>query len=217
MTMTPQTQIPDPDLRSLLNAHRREIFGSLNCHQLGEIVSFDPALQTATVKIATNKQVVDYKKNPPAYVYLPYPLLTDCPVYFAGGGPKGALTFPVAPGDQCLVLFNDRDIDNWFAGGANTPPNSSRQHDLSDGLVLVGFRNKAGALPSVDADHASLTYKGGALLVGDKLALSGDLSTLRAVLEKVVDALTALNAKTGPSAGTQIAAVTTEINNLLEP
>lgn len=214
--MNPQTQIPDPDLRSLLNAHRREIFSSLNCHQLAEIVKFDPDAQTATVKIAMNKQVVDYTKNPPAYIYLPYPLLTDCPVFFAGGGDKGALTFPVVPGDSCLVLFNDRDIDNWFTGGANTPPNSSRQHDLSDGLVLVGFRNKAGAIQDFDQDNAKLSFQGGALKIADKVALDGDLSTLRDVLEKVVDALTALNAKTGPSAAAQIALVTTEIDKLLQ-
>lgn len=213
----PIAQIPDPDLRSVLNAHRREVFGSLNCHQVGQIVAFDPDLQTATVKIAMNKQVVDYTRNPPAYVYKPYPLLTDCPVFFQGGGDKGFLTFPVAVGDPCLILFNDRDLDNWFDGGANTPPNSARLHDLSDGLVLVGFRNKANKLASVDADHAQLSCKGGRLLIGDKAALDGADSNLRAVLQKVVDALSALNAvKTGGNAGTEIIAVTTEINKLLE-
>lgn len=212
----PIAQIPQPDLRSVLNAHRREIFAALNCHQVGVIVSFDQALQTATVKIAMNKQVVDYTQTPPAYVYKPYPLLTDCPVFFAGGGENGALTFPVAAGDPCVLIFNDRDLDNWFAGGANTPPNSSRQHDLSDGMVLVGFRNKVNAIADFDPDHARLSFKGGKLLIGDKVALDGDLSTLRDVLQKVVDALTALNAKTGPSAAAQIALVTTEIDKLLE-
>ncbi len=213
----PITQIPDPNLRDVLNAHRREIFAALNCHQVGEIVSFNNDLQTATVKIAVNKQVVDYTKSPPEYVYKPYPLLTDCPVFMIGGGENGYLTFPVRAGDTCLILFNDRDLDNWFAGGANTPPNSSRLHDLSDGLVMVGFRNKANAIQGFDADHAILAYKGGTMKVGDKLAFDAALTNLRSVLEKVVDALSALNSvKTGGNAGTEIIAVTTEINKLLE-
>lgn len=213
--MQPIQQIPDPDLRALLNAHRRETMALLNCHQVGEIVAFDQTLQTATVKIAMNKQVVDYTKTPAAFVYVPYPLLTDCPVYFPSGG-GARLTYPVAAGDPCVILFNDRDIDNWFTGGANTPPNSSRVHDLSDGLVLVGFRNKATALANFYADGAELAAAGGSLKIADKVALDGSASTLRAVLEKVVAMGTALDAKTGPSAAAQILAVTTEINKLLQ-
>lgn len=211
----PILPVAPPDLRALLNAQMRQTFASLNCHQVGEVVAFDPAAQTATVKLATNKQVVDYRRRPPQFVYVPYPLLTDCPVMFCGGG-TGRLTFPVAPGDQCLVLFNDRDLDNWFDGGANTPPNSDRQHDLSDGLVLVGFRNRAGALADFYEDGAELAFEGGRVRVADKLAFDGLDSTLRTVLQKVKDALTALNLKTGPSAATEIAAVQTELDKLLQ-
>jgi hypothetical protein len=211
----PLQQIPAPDLRALLNLHKREVFSSLNCHQVGEIVSFNSALQTATVKIATNKQVVDYTKQPPAFVYLPYPLLTDCPVHFASGG-SGRLTFPVTAGDPCVILFNDRDIDNWFEGGANTPPNSARAHDLSDGLVLVGFRNKVNALASFYASGAELAFAGGRLRINDKVALDGALSSLKAVLNAVTTALTALDAKTGPSAAAAIALAQIEIDNLMQ-
>ncbi len=215
MSNQPIQQVPDPDLRALLNAHKREISETLNCHQVGEIVSFNAALQTVSVKIAMNKQVVDYTKNPPAYVFVPYPVLTDCPVYFAGGA-AGHLTIPVTAGDPCLILFNDRDLDNWFAGGANTPPNSSRTHDLSDGLVLVGFRNKAAALASFYADGAELTGAGGRLRIADKVALDGALSSLKDVLNAVTTALTALDAKTGPSAAAAIAAAQLEIDNLMQ-
>ncbi len=211
----PITQIPDPDLRALLNAHRAEIFGSFNAHQVGEVVSFDEDVQTATVKISLNKQVVDFTKSPPAYVYLPYPLLTDCPVYSPSGG-KGWLTFPVTAGDPCLVLFNDRDLDNWFEGGGNVPPNSDRKHDLSDGLVIVGFRSRTKAIPDFYMDGAELRFDESFLRLAAKVKLANADTDLKAVLTKVVLALTALDAKTGPSAAVPIAAVTTEINKLLQ-
>lgn len=211
----PIQQVVDPDLRSLLNAHRQEIFAGLNCQQVGEIVTFNDALQTATVKIGMNKQVVDYTKTPPAFIYLPYPLLTDCPVFMPAGG-TGRLTFPIKPGDPCLILFNDRDLDNWFSGGANTPPNSGRMHDLSDGLVLVGIRSKALAYGDYNTDSAELRYKDGKLLLADKVALNGKDSDLKTMFSKVIAALTALDAKTGPSAAAQITAVTTESGKLFQ-
>lgn len=211
----PQTQVADPDLRALLNAHRREIFSSLNCHQVGEIVAFNSAKQTATVKIGMSKQVVDYTKNPPAYINKNYPLLTDCPIFIPSGG-TGYLTFPVAAGDPCLVLFNDRDLDNWFKGGPGSPPNGTRAHDLSDGLVLVGFRHEADAIVGYDTTSAVLAYAGGKLKIADKVALDGDETTLKNVLNAIITALTALNGKTGPSAATQIAAAQTEINDLMQ-
>lgn len=211
----PINQVADPDLRSLLNAHRTELFSTLNCHQVGQIVSFNAALQTAVVKISINKQVVDYTKRPAAFIYLPYPLLTDCPVFIPSGG-TGYLTFPITAGDPCLVLFNDRDLDNWFAGGANTPANSTRMHDLSDGMVLVGVRNQVGALAAFNEDSAELAYAGGKLKIADKVALDGDETTLKLLFDKVITALTALNAKTGPSAATQIADVTTESGKLFQ-
>lgn len=132
----PITNPNEPRLRGVLETQKSEILYGLNCHEVGHVVSFDSNTQTATVQIDVLRQIVDAGqiKN------VPYPLLTDCPVHFPGGG-DFSLQFPVTAGDTCLVLFNDRDIDLWFKTGNNVSPNTSRAHDLSDGLVLVGFRN----------------------------------------------------------------------------
>lgn len=133
-----------PDLRSLLTDLKKEIFYGLNCHQVGVINSFDPTTQTATVQIQVLRNIGNTQ--------VAYPLLTDCPVIFPGGG--GAyMTFPVAKGDPCLVLFNDRDLDLWFTTGNVVGPNSARAHSLSDGIVLVGIRNKTN-LPPYTANDA---------------------------------------------------------------
>lgn len=152
-----------PDLRTVLAALKQEIFYTLNCHEVGEIVSFDATSQSASVQVSVLKQIVEGDQ----YKQVPYPVLADCPVMFLGGGPA-SLRFPVAKGDPCLVLFNDRDLDNWFTTGNKVMPNSGRAHDLSDGLVIVGFRNKAGLLKNFSTDNAEL-------VLGDfKLSIAPD-------------------------------------------
>lgn len=148
---SPQT----PDLAALLAAAKTDLFASLNCHQIGTIVAFDPVKQSASVQIV-NKRVVGDE-------VLDYPLLVDVPVVFPAGG--GAFfSFPVKAGDNCLVLFNDRDIDVWFTNGASTAPNSPRMHSLADGIALVGLRNATN--PSVETgEDVVLRFAGATILI----------------------------------------------------
>lgn len=208
-------QLPIPDLRALLTGAMQEAMRSFNCHQIGTVQSFDSAKQTATVTINVLRQVPDLSVQPPVYKAQPYPVLLDVPVFINSGG-SGHLTFPITAGDTCLVLFNDRDMDNWFATGNTTTPNTGRVHDLSDGLALVGFRSIANALADFDTSNAVLAYKNGKVLVADKLQLLNNQTTLTQVMSKLLDALTALNGKTGPSAAAQITAFQTEYQKLLQ-
>lgn len=179
------------------------------------IQSFDAATQSATVAIAALRNVIDRTTNPPQYVPRPYPLLTDVPVFVHSGGNSGLL-LPVQAGDTCLVLFNDRDIDNWWTTGSTTVPNSARLHSMSDGFALVGFRSKANLIANYPTDRAKLFYEESALELAAKVKLYNGDASLKSVLDSIITALTALNAKTGPSAATQITAAQTEVNKLTE-
>lgn len=65
------------------------------------------------------------------------PVCQDCPIIFPGGG--GAhLTFPLAAGDEGLIVFASRCIDNWWLQGGPQPPAMVRFHDLSDGFFIPG-------------------------------------------------------------------------------
>ncbi len=160
--MNPLLSIPNPDLRSVLHAHRNELFASLNCHQIGTIVAFDAEKQTASVRLNVKRLVYNQTQEIDAGLQLTptivtYPLLVDCPVFVLTGG-VGMLTMPIATGDTCLVCFNDRDIDKWFATGGTEPPNSARMHDLSDGLCLVGFRSSANPVSNYETDATTLRH-----------------------------------------------------------
>lgn len=148
----PPIQSPvQPDLRALLDSFKSDLFASLNAHKIGTVQAFNPINQTVSVQISSLVQVGSQT--------LAYPLLTDCPLFILSGG-GATLTLPIAIGDPCLVLFNDTNIDTWFATGNTSTPNTPRTHDLSDGIALVGIRNSANAITDYDATKASLAFAG---------------------------------------------------------
>ncbi|MCY1211511.1 hypothetical protein D9M69_119440 [compost metagenome] len=88
------------------------------------------------------------------------PLLVDCPVQFPSGG-NCSLTFPVAPGDECLVVFASRCIDSWWQSGGVQEQAELRMHDLSDGFALLGFRSKPRALAGISTSTTQLRSDAG--------------------------------------------------------
>ena len=106
-------------------ALKQEIFSSLHCALPGTVVSFDAERQTAEVQ-----PVVKLGS-------MLFPVLSDVPVFMP-------VPFEVNPGDPCLVIFADADIDAWFESGEPQEPKSARKHSLSDGFAFVGWRTGSG-------------------------------------------------------------------------
>ena len=182
MTEKMNQTIARPDLQDVLNLLKRDILLNLNSHHIGKIQSFDSTTQTAKATIVYKK--VFSKRNALTGIYnnelIDYPILLDCPVIFLGGG-LASLTFPITAGDECLVLFNDRDIDNWYKGGSGTGPATARLHSMADGLIIVGVRSLATALTGFDTDSVTLRYgtANKVQVFTDKIVLSiGSILTL---------------------------------------
>ncbi|MDI3653270.1 Gp138 family membrane-puncturing spike protein, partial [Pseudomonas aeruginosa] len=118
----------------------------------GIIQSFDAVAMTCTVQPAVQGLVRDEAGNQsPADL----PLLLDCPVQFPAGG-GCTLTFPVKPGDECLVVFASRCIDSWWQSGGIQAQAELRMHDLSDGFALLGFRSQPRVIGAVSTNSAQL-------------------------------------------------------------
>ena len=107
-----------PETREAL---KQEIFSSLHCALPGTVISFDADRQTAKVQPAVKRGS------------LLFPVLSDVPVFMP-------VPFEVHPGDACLVVFADVDIDTWFESGEPQEPKSARKHSLSDGFAFVGWK-----------------------------------------------------------------------------
>ncbi len=176
-TKTQQTTaVSEAALSDVLNLLKKEIFLDLNCHHLGTIQSFNPDIQTVSATVNYPKTFFQFNAATNLYdpVQVSYPLLVDMPVIILGGGPCN-LTFPIEKGDQCLVLFNDRSIDNWFQSGQVSPLNSPRAHSFSDGIVLVGLNYLMGPsstkIEDYDTERAVLRNGTTGIGVGEEQVL----------------------------------------------
>lgn len=183
----------NPSLKDALDLLKRDIFLSLNCHHIATIQSFDPVTQTASATINYKKTFFEKQANGQySPVQKDYPILLDCPVVVMRGG-TCALTMPIAAGDTCLVLFNDRDLDNWFQSGQIGPVASPRAHSFSDGLILVGVAHSGNPVEDYDTDKAVL--KNGSTRVGvgaSKVEISNGTTNLNTLLQDLITQLKAL-------------------------
>lgn len=184
--------IAKPKWRDVLNNLKKEIALTLNCHAIGTVYSFNPANQTVVATI--NYKKVLNKKDPVSGLYNEvledYPILLDMPAVVLGGG-GGYLSFPIKKGDECLILFNDRDLDNWFQGVAPTEPRTGRLHSFADGIALVGLRSSTKAISGYPTDKATLNYGASTVGVGDKVLITNG-TTLNTLLAALIDAITGL-------------------------
>jgi hypothetical protein len=127
----------------------------------GIIESYDAARQTCAVQPAIKGRV----ESPDGTVAsVDLPLLVDVPVVFPSGGGM-TFTFPVAAGDECLVVFASRCIDAWWQSGGVQEPLSARMHDLSDAIAIVGPRSQARKLADVSASEAQIRNDAGTLVM----------------------------------------------------
>ena len=191
-------------LKDLLDLLKKDIMLTLNCHHIGTIQSFNPANQTAKVTLTYKKTILSLNTASGQYEprFYDYPILMDCPVVClggSGGGANGAaLTFPIAKGDECLVLFNDRAIDSWLGEGeTNAPPTVNRFHSISDGIALVGIRSFPNVLLGYDNTRVVLRYGSAFISLNgaNKIKMANNVTSLLIQFQALVTQLQQLVAQ----------------------
>ena len=116
---------------------------------------------TIGVEIAIQSVVSDEKGNKTPQTINQ---LVDVPVCFIGGGNMLA-TFPIAAGDEALLIFADRCHDFWFAKGGVQRPAEPRIHSMSDGFAIVGPRSLARAITKLSTTTAQFRSVDGTTMV----------------------------------------------------
>ncbi len=125
----------------------------------GIINSVDLEKMTCTVQPSIKANV---RKVTGAVEQVNLPLCVDVPIMFPRGGGY-LMTFPIAAGDECLLVFSSRCIDGWWQHGGVQPPLDGRMHDLSDAFAIPGPHSQA-TLPGegvVSATSARLSAADG--------------------------------------------------------
>ncbi|HID9644409.1 Gp138 family membrane-puncturing spike protein [Serratia bockelmannii] len=134
----------------VLKAVADSLSTSLRVAMPGIIQSFDAGAVTATIQPAVKASV---RQSDGALSSVALPLLVDVPVVFPRGGGV-TLTFPVAAGDECLVVVADRCIDYWWQNGGVQEPVDQRQHHLADAFAMVGPQSQAKKISGISTSAA---------------------------------------------------------------
>jgi len=133
---------------------RRLILG-VNTSMPGVIVSFDGKF--AEVKPAIKMQVTI--GNEVSFIELP--TIINVPVMLQYAQGAGLVqTLPIKKGDECLLIFSQRAIDNFVSYGGIVKPiitedqasAKGRNHSLTDAVCIPGLMTGAHLIPNYSLD-----------------------------------------------------------------
>jgi hypothetical protein len=144
-------------LRAMMDGRLANVWTALP----GIIENFDAAKMTAQIQAAIRIRFQDKDGN---YSWKEIPLLLDCPIVFPCAG-DFALTLPVKQGDEVLVVFSSRCIDQWWQSGEVGNQAELRLHSLSDGFAIPGPSSVPKALPAISTTSAQLRTRDGSAYI----------------------------------------------------
>lgn len=191
--------VAKPQTTDVIDKTKQEIYSTMNCVNVGKISLFDPLTNTAAIDLQITKVLSTGE-------IVPISVLLDCPVFFLSGG-TSFVSMPIQPGDDCLVLFNDRDIDTWYSTGAKNPPRTARMHSFSDAFALVGVRPKPNAAALNDQ---ALTLNAGT----NKILIQNQVTDLKTLIDSLIQILSTLTVAVTGSTGVVSPATVSQLTAL---
>ena len=122
-----------PNLGSVLKLANSSFGENLNCMRIGIVddVYSDMTVSVKLVNKKTIKQNHDGTQKVREYALLRAKVCYCCP--FA--------TWDIKKGDECVLLFSDREVESWFTTGDVSPIAYPRMHDMTDAVAIFGIRS----------------------------------------------------------------------------
>lgn len=153
----------------------QDMFGiELHVAMPGIVQSVDYNKQTCTVQPAIRARL-NYEGTP---TWVDLPLLLDVPFFILSGGGY-SITFPIKPGDDCLVIFGDNCMDAWWQSGGIQNQVERRYHDLSDGFALIGFKSQPQRINNYSASSVQIRNNEGSAYIelsGNTINIVGNVN-----------------------------------------
>jgi hypothetical protein len=145
------------DIVDLLNKLKQDVANNIRVCMPAKIESYDYKNQKASVKISMQELYEDG-------TVIDYPIVSGVPVVFMAAG-GASINLPVLKGDSCFVIFFDRDMSNWLLGGADQKPNSTRMHNMSDAVALMGLNPFNSVSKAENNTDVIINYSGSKILM----------------------------------------------------
>ncbi|MBQ2285326.1 MAG: hypothetical protein II244_06645 [Clostridia bacterium] len=200
------------DFNNVMELAQDAIMSRLNVHNIGRIIEFDKNTQTCTVELMILKQFNER-------IIEPAPI-TEVPLIILGAG-GGHITLPNPVNTICLLLFLDRNMDNFMETGEAYVPETSRMHDFTDCIALTTFKTAINPLSEYDEDAITIfneglieevkkissikvypnlikiqTADGAYLALSDKVTMNNSSQDLGALIQSLITAIEGLTVNT---------------------
>lgn len=162
-------------VQEVIDAERREIYTALP----GRVKAFDPATQRATIEVLHKPR---FNGRP-----VDMPDLVEVPVVMPRGG-GFAFTFPLKAGDGVQVMFQSRDMSEFYERGEREQAFTLRTADLSDAVAIPGLEPAPRVLGSYNPDSFELRSEDGEtkieITADGKIALESAGEELVSILDE---------------------------------
>lgn len=160
----------EPSLMGVLKVLKENIFDTMCCVKIGYIDSYDYDTRVSRV-IIYNKRVIGLNDKG-EHILEDYPPLY-CKTLFLGGTNNG-MNWNIEQGDECIVFFNDTEIETPWISGQVSDVKYGRQHNYTDAICLTGFTTLPKATPT--DTNLNLYSKNGIIKLDGDVVITGDLT-----------------------------------------
>jgi hypothetical protein len=162
-----------PGLAEVIRFAIQRQLSSLRFSMPARIESYDATKQSVSVQPLI-KQAYEDEEGERQVERLP--VISNVPVCFPRAGGY-RVTFPVAVGDTCLLVFSDASLDIWLSQGGEVDPLDDRRNALSDAIAILGLYDFGAALTDAPTDCMTLGADNGPQIYIDQSGIKIGSST----------------------------------------
>jgi len=121
----------DPDFTNILNKWVSRVLYESNFAIPGSVDSYNATKKTVEVTPLIKRVYLDGE-------VVTLPRIPSVPVVFPQAS-NFSLTFPLAKGDEVLLIFSQRSLEQWKTAGGIVEPKDLRRNNLSDAIAIPGL------------------------------------------------------------------------------
>lgn len=128
--MTIKNVNEEPTLAQVLKDAIEARLVNLHVSMPARVVSYNASKQTAEVQPEIKRI---FRTNESAEI----PVIVNVPVAWPRAN-KAYIHMPLKAGDQVMLVFSERSLDEWKQNGGSVRPKELRKHDLTDAWAVPG-------------------------------------------------------------------------------
>lgn len=120
------------NITELLNIIISNKLSEMHICMPAKIISYDFKIRKASVQPSLNLKFNDDE-------FLIFPIIHNVPVMQPSSG-GASINFPIKQGDNVLLTFSERSLEEWLKDGKQVTPDDSRQNNLTDAIAHIGLK-----------------------------------------------------------------------------